>query len=178
MTDLAVRELTRDQAVRLTQRIRDAAEETWALLMEAHEGRAWNAMGYGTWADYVSSEFGISRSRSYQLIDQAAVVRAIGGVVSTDVDISEADARRIKPMLAEVVDHLRDRTANLSHEQTAEVLREVIREVKQRQAEELAEQRAAFHAYHEAHPDALPKFVPTVPCPNCDGSGRLPKEEA
>lgn len=102
MTNLAVRELSRDQAVRLTQRIRDAAEETWALLMEAHEGRAWNAMGYGTWADYVGSEFGISRSRSYQLIDQAAVVRALEGAVSTDVDISEADERtpRITPSLA------------------------------------------------------------------------------
>lgn len=76
-----VRVLDADSARRLTDEIRATAEHVWALLLQAHEQRAWSALGYGTWAEYVKTEFDYSRSRSYQLLDQAFVLREIEGAV-------------------------------------------------------------------------------------------------
>lgn len=103
--------ITPDQARALTDRIRDSVEATWSLLLEAHESRAWAALGYSTWAEYVSAEFDMSRSRSYQLLDQGRVVREIQGAVSTKVDIDERAARDIKPHLDDVTDEIQERIA-------------------------------------------------------------------
>src|SRR5205085_3735221 len=54
-----------------TERIRTATRFVCLLLLEVHEGRGWLALGYGNWERYVQSEFGMSRSRSYELLDQA-----------------------------------------------------------------------------------------------------------
>jgi hypothetical protein len=65
------------------------------LLLQAHEQRAWAALGYPSWAAYIEAEFSMSRSRSYQLIHQARVIKELEAVagVSTSVDISEAATR-------------------------------------------------------------------------------------
>jgi hypothetical protein len=92
----------------LTNRIKDAVESLWSLLLEAHERKAWLALGYETWQAYVETEFNMARSRSYQLLDQGRVVRALrGAAVSTSVDITEAEARDIKPVLPQVVEQVR-----------------------------------------------------------------------
>src|SRR2546423_10056480 len=59
----------------LTDRIRHAKEQVCLLLLEAHERRAPAALGYRSWGDYVRMELGLSRRRSYELLDQARVVR-------------------------------------------------------------------------------------------------------
>lgn len=93
--------LTADEAALLTAKIKSYVGVTWVLIAEAHARRAHKALGYPTWADYVEAEFDISRSRSYQLISQARVVLEISEAVSTDVDISEAMARDLHPVLDE-----------------------------------------------------------------------------
>ena len=52
----------------------------------------------------------MSRQRSYQLLDQANVIKSIREAVheSTTVDLSEREARRLKPHLAEVKQDIRD----------------------------------------------------------------------
>ena len=64
------------------------------------------ALGYESWGGYVKAEFHMSRSHSYQLIDQGRVVRALqdAGQVSTMVDITEREARRIKPRLEQMTE--------------------------------------------------------------------------
>ncbi|MGW2869932.1 hypothetical protein [Kitasatospora sp. NPDC001225] len=47
----------------------------------AHRARVWTALGYGGWAAYASTEFGVSRSTSYRLLDLAAAAEAIEDVV-------------------------------------------------------------------------------------------------
>lgn len=59
----------------------------------------------------MSAEFDMSRSRSYQLLDQGRVVREIQGAVSTKVDIDERAARDIKPHLDDVTDEIQERIA-------------------------------------------------------------------
>lgn len=69
--------LTKIEALQLTDEIKIAAERTWTLLLRAHDGKAWIPLGYVTWEAYVRSEFDMTRQRSYQLLDQAQVIRAI-----------------------------------------------------------------------------------------------------
>lgn len=104
--------LTQDAARALTDRIRGAADQLWSLLLEAHESKAWKALGYTSWESYIGAEFDMSRRRSYQIIDQAKVIGALreaAGGLCTKVHISEREARDIKPHLSEVTEEIRER---------------------------------------------------------------------
>lgn len=63
MTDLATPVVSAEQARALTDRIKVAVDGTWLLIQEAYTGRAWAALGYRTWDDYCTREFGTSRLR-------------------------------------------------------------------------------------------------------------------
>lgn len=145
---------TPDEARALTERIRSTADALWALLLEAHERRAWAALGYGSFVDYAEAEFGMGHSHAYRLLDQGRVVREIEAAVAeaiphspdgewgdpapVDVDadpvplvptITEAEARDIKPHLAEVTDAIRDRLAEADDPEPAEITTIVREEV-------------------------------------------------
>jgi hypothetical protein len=121
---------TKREAQQLTDRIRQSVDNLWLLLTEAHDRRAWKALGYTTWAEYVAAEFAMGRQRSYQILDQGRVIEAIRGVavVSTagrqndlrgatrtlsnpavGIEVSEKAAREIKDSLPEVISDIRDR---------------------------------------------------------------------
>lgn len=125
MKDVTPAELSETEATKLTKKIKIAVDDLWALLIQAHEGKAWKALGYSTWEAYVSAEFSMSRQRSYQLLDQGKVIKAVreaAGDLSTNggqnskgrghtrtlstpsgaIDISERDARDIKADLPAV----------------------------------------------------------------------------
>lgn len=133
--------LNADEARTLTDTIKSAAEVLWVLIARAHAGKAWTALGYSTWEDYVKAEFDISRSRSYQLLDQGRVIREIEAAVpeGTEVHLSEAAARDLKGVLEEVVPEIRDRTAGLAPDEASVVLDEIVEE----QRERIREQRQA-----------------------------------
>ena len=97
----------------ITDQIKEHTDAIWKLLIVAHEGRAWKPLGYSTWAEYVAGEFNLGKSRSYQLLDQAMVIRELESAVSTKVDISEREARYIKPVLTAVVDDIREGVTDL-----------------------------------------------------------------
>src|SRR5262249_20100406 len=61
--------LNTNEARKLTIRIRAGMRQACLLLLEAHDRGAWKAMGYRSWDNYVHQEFGLSRSRSYELLD-------------------------------------------------------------------------------------------------------------
>ena len=63
MTAVATAEMTSDAARNLTDRIKVAVEGTWHLITEAYTSRAWSALGYSSWDDYCTREFGTSRLR-------------------------------------------------------------------------------------------------------------------
>jgi hypothetical protein len=82
----------------LTERIRRARHETCVFLLEAHEGCAASALGYATWKLYVTTEFGLSRSRSYELLDQGRVIVSVHATVGLDElpNISAYAASQVK----------------------------------------------------------------------------------
>lgn len=134
--------LSEDEARSITDTIRNAVDVVWMLIARAHAGGAWSALGYETWADYVQSEFNMSRSRSYQLLDQARVVAEIEAALpeGTTVSITEAAARDLKGVLEEVVPEIRERTAGLDPEEASDVLAEIVEEQRERIRERQNEQ--------------------------------------
>ncbi len=116
--DLARRplsELSRNEAGRLTQKIRDHAEKAWALLKEAHDKKAWAAMGYTSFEAYCRDEFGMSRGNAYRLLGQASVIGEIAAAAGLSpagdigASISDRAARELKPALPAVVEEVRSR---------------------------------------------------------------------
>lgn len=124
--------LNSEQARQLTNTIRDASEVLWVLIARAHAGKAWQALGYETWERYVRSEFDMSRSRSYQLLDQARVIAAIESAVpaGTEIHLSEAAARDLKSVIEEAIPEIRERTEGLEPEAAKVVVEEYIEEVR------------------------------------------------
>lgn len=94
-TDVAV-VLSQSQARALTYRIRKAGDEFAALLLEAHDGEAWRALGYESWTAYVEAEFEFTRRRSYQLLDQGRVNQRYTDALGEPVHLNEREARVLK----------------------------------------------------------------------------------
>lgn len=112
----------------LTERIRNATQQICMLLLEAHARRAWIALGYKSWERYVQSEFGISRSRSYQLLDQGRVTVVIQSTAGlSGLDIHPYAAAQLKPRLNEIVEVVRARTAGLPEAEARDVVADVIK---------------------------------------------------
>ena len=61
--DPEVRLATAQEARELTDRIHLAVDGTWQLIQQAFLSRAWSALGYASWDDYCTREFGTSRLR-------------------------------------------------------------------------------------------------------------------
>jgi len=54
---------TAAEARALTDQIKVAVDGTWQLIKHAYLSRAWSALGYSSWDDYCTQEFGTSRLR-------------------------------------------------------------------------------------------------------------------
>jgi hypothetical protein len=137
--------MTVDEARAITDRIKDAAEEMWSLLLTAHERKAWAALGYQSWEEYIGGEFNMSRRRSYQLLDQGRAIHAIAAAAgmeppptnSASVDVNrgshipltEREAREIKPILPQVTAEIKERVTSLGPTPEPEAVKEVVREV-------------------------------------------------
>ncbi|MGH3599441.1 MAG: hypothetical protein ACRDQH_04045 [Pseudonocardiaceae bacterium] len=63
MTQIEMVQASAEQARTLTDRIKVALGGTWLLIQEAYTSRAWAALGYASWDDYCTREFGTSRLR-------------------------------------------------------------------------------------------------------------------
>lgn len=122
--------MTSGEARAITDMINEHTNIVWNMLIEAHERKAWAALGYPTWSSYVQGEFNMSRSRSYQLIDQARTIHAIETAVATAVDITEAQARDIKNDLPAVIADIEERlmSTSVDDDEKRAVVAEVIAE--------------------------------------------------
>jgi hypothetical protein len=126
--------LRKADARRLTDEIRKHVSEAWTLLAEAHERQAWKVLGYPTWEEYVRTEFNMSRSRSYQILDHAKMTRELVSAsgVSTSVDISEAAARELKGRQHEVITRINHRLAEASPDaDEVEIVNQVVTEFRE-----------------------------------------------
>lgn len=143
--------LTSEQAAKLTATIRNVVDVLWILFERAHAGKAWQALDYGSWEEYVRAEFDMSRSRSYQILDQARVIREIEASVpaGTEVVLSEAAARDIRGVLDEVIPKIKERTEGLTPLEASRVVEEVVDE----QREQLRQDRDEAYSQVDAEED-------------------------
>ena len=151
MTTEIVGSLNREQAQDLTDQIKTTTEALWVLLTRAWEGKAWEVLGYDTWAAYVQGEFAMSRQRSHQLLNHGVVIHQLTAAagLSTVVDtpvIPEGQTRIITPeKLPQVVAKVRTQVANGVEAREA-IDTAVTETIDERKA---AIERAAFEAFQD-----------------------------
>jgi hypothetical protein len=68
VTVVDVAQMTKAEAEKLTSRINRDGYRLGELLLQAHDGRAWAALGYRSWSAYIATEFTFSRATSYRLL--------------------------------------------------------------------------------------------------------------
>lgn len=92
-----IAQLDTDEARTLTEEIRSTVERLHMLLLHAYEGQAWSALGYASWREYATTEFTMSQSHAYRLLDQARVVREIEAASGSPIGETpnEAQAREL-----------------------------------------------------------------------------------
>lgn len=133
--------LTIEQAQILTNAIKSATSLLHVLIAKAHEGKAYLAMGYNSFEEYVKTEFDISRSRAYQLLNLSNTIKAIENVVpdGAEFKVTEAQARDIKAILPKVIEDIEKEIDSNEEVDTNEVVNNVINEAR----EEIKEQKSA-----------------------------------
>jgi phage N-6-adenine-methyltransferase len=104
--------MTADEARQITDAIKSATEYLWQLLLDAYNGRAWEALGYESWRAWASAEFNVSERQSYYLLDRAEVLNALQAEVGAEplqnLQIAGYEASRLKPHLGEAVEDVRE----------------------------------------------------------------------
>lgn len=120
--------MTKDAARELTDQIKATATATYVLVHRAHEFKCWVSLGYNTWEDYVVTEFDMSKSRSYQLINQAKVVQAIQDVVpdGTNIMLTEAQARDVEKALPKITDKIKNQTKDQTPSEAAKTVKDIV----------------------------------------------------
>lgn len=120
--------MSAEKAKELTRSIQSTTSALYILIKQAHDEKAWLAMGYDSWSDYIKNEFDFSRTRSYQLINQANVIEEITQASGVKLYITEREARAIKKKLPEITEKLEKDVKNndLNPDEAEKAAREII----------------------------------------------------
>jgi hypothetical protein len=70
-------ELNRAEATKLTAEIKNNVNNLALLMRQAWEGKAWEALSYASFAEWLAGEFQWSHTRGYQLLNIAAMNDAL-----------------------------------------------------------------------------------------------------
>lgn len=118
-----VADISADDARQLTDRIKVSVEVAWDLITQAYSTRAWSALGYSTWDDYCTREFGSARLRLPRedrqevvasLREQGLSIRAIAAATGNSKNTIADDVSQIgtpdtaKPDPRDAYDAMRD----------------------------------------------------------------------
>lgn len=136
--------LAKRDARMLTDKIKKRLKGDVSLLLrEAHTGRAWASLDYRSWEEYVRREFGLSRRRSYELLDHAQVMIAVGEAagIADMPHIRPYTAIQLKPHLGQVCAAVRQAVAS-SPSDLAAAVDEIVHEWQDVAANERVAQRA------------------------------------
>jgi hypothetical protein len=95
---------SKQTALNLTREIKRSVEQSWRLLKEAFERRAWAALGYDSWGSYCTKELGSGLGRLSKELRSEAVAeltsgarpmsnRSVAAVLGVDESTVRADRR-------------------------------------------------------------------------------------
>lgn len=141
--------IDKESAQQLTNDIKSTSTALYVLLKRAHDTKAYLAMGYKTWSEYIENEFEFSRTRSYQLINQANVIEVINEASGVEVYLTESEARSIKKRLPEITEKLREvKDEDDIEEKTKKIIEESKEEIDNssnyNEDDELSDDRKGF----------------------------------
>jgi hypothetical protein len=176
------RDFTAVQAQAVTERIRSAMGDLMGEIVRAHLGRAWLALGYESWSDYVKGEFDYAplslpreerRAVTVLLRKQGMSTRAIAAVEG----VSDSTVR-------EDISGARFRAPDLDEPLDVEFDEDAL-------AEELIDAEPALIRGLDGKPYQPNRSAPTpipepnlttevvyIPCPTCHGTGEIAQERA
>jgi hypothetical protein len=89
-----------DEARKLTTKIRKAAENLLPLILRAHDGGAWKALGYTSWSAYVGGELTVGIGQAGRLLAQARAIKELSaatGLPPARVPLSARGAAELGP---------------------------------------------------------------------------------
>ena len=154
-------DLTREEAEELTASIQSTVTAVYVMLARAHQGRAYRALGYDTWEQYVKDQFDFSVRKSYRLLNLAETVKAIEEAAPTDtpISITITEAQDIKRELPKVTARVKEETAGKTPEESAEIIQTIVDDTRNtpRVADSPAEPAAT--------PDTAPGNTPPEEAP-------------
>lgn len=121
-------ELTYDEALELTKSIKSTITAAWVLLGRAHDGKAYRALGYNTWEEYVRTEFDFSVRTSYRLLDKAEVVRALEEATPADttIQLTNKQVQEIKRELPKIVQRVQQETEGQTPDAASEIVENIV----------------------------------------------------
>lgn len=138
-SEVAVPDMTEDEARQITNQIRSSAEMLEVLIYRAKVQNAHKALGYSTWDEYTKAEFGVSSSTAYRKAIVGEVALHIESVSGVMPKLSQADAKMIRSSLPEITEAIEKKkkendVPELSDDEIARILADAQRSI------ELAEQ--------------------------------------
>jgi hypothetical protein len=98
-------QISSEEAKALTEEVRRDTAALWTKVLTLYERGAHLALGYGSWGDYWSHEFGGSPARGDQLVRAGRVARAIGEA-GLPLPANDSTARQLLPVLAHAPEKL------------------------------------------------------------------------
>jgi hypothetical protein len=134
------------EARTLTERIRQRLGNLSLLLLQAHDRRAWSALGYRSWEKYVQDELGLSRSRSYELLQHGRVMTALhaAGITAGVTEINPYCASQLEPHLSETIADIKMRLhPDMAESKVKQVVRDVIAKKRSQAIQVAPEPQAA-----------------------------------
>lgn len=155
LNEIASPNMDENEAREITEAIRSAATATYILLTQAHEGKAYKALGYETWRDYVREEFEISPQRSYQLLDYSKALNMLESAApeGTVIKLTEAQARGIKKELPKITEQVAEETQGKSPEEAEEVIDRIVEDMREQKKADDSVLKEKTKALEEAAED-------------------------
>lgn len=103
----------------LTERIRTHTGKLYEMLGEAKARRAWAAIGYPNWEDYVRAEFDTTERYANRLVNQGAVIKRLTDAAGVPIKVTERQARDIVGNIDTVAAQAAEAAANAADPQAA-----------------------------------------------------------
>lgn len=123
-------DMNEQQAREITESIKAASVAVYVLIAKAHEGKAYKALGYSSFEEYVNTEFDLSRNRAYQLLNLSNTIKAIESVTpeGTEVKLTEIQARDIKRELPKITERIKEETSGYDKDDSEDIVQSIIEE--------------------------------------------------
>ena len=178
---LAWQPMNRDQAAEATNRVNAYAKRLPQVVKEAFDGRAWEALGYESWDDYVDDALVITRRYANMLLAAAVNLELLAEMFDVDVDLFGLPERVLRgidagTMVPAISEALAELTEDVTDGDRVEVIESTVRtETKKvtktkQEAKAATEGIAAARARREAEaqkpPEPEPVACSVTDCPD------------